>query len=257
METDKLEGVETVTQPQPTAEQQLETLRSEFKAKEAELQKAKSTEQGLRGSLKEKDKILNEQQGIMSRLDAFEQTQKILAAMIAEKGEVTDGDPSQKQDYLKKFEDIQKNVETKRTQDAEKAKRDAQIAEWQTKADETKVRTESLGLTDEDEAYHEIRHLVTEGDFKLADIKLKKLESQKKAEKKAEKPNETDDQRIERLADEKSKAYLQSKGAWKADTGVPSGSGKGKLTAEMVANMTPDERFARRREIDTMPFEVK
>ena len=75
-----------VKPPEVNLNEELERLKSESKAKEAELQKMKSTEQGLRGSLQEKDRQLKEQTSLRDEITSLRDSQKIFAAMLAEKG---------------------------------------------------------------------------------------------------------------------------------------------------------------------------
>ncbi len=76
---------------------------------------------------------------------------------------------------------------------------------------------------------------------------------------KISKENQTKAQEIfaKKLADEITVKVRKELGVDSVDTSAPSGAGgSNKLTPEKVAKMTPDERFARRAEIDEMDFGI-
>jgi hypothetical protein len=88
-------------------------------------------------------------------------------------------------------------------------------------------RVEALGLKDESDEYLEIKELATRGTplaLDLAERKIARLEESKKpAEPSA--PKESEEARIERLAEEKARKKLEESGLLKPEGGSPSASG--------------------------------
>jgi len=89
------------------------------------------------------------------------------------------------------------------------------------------------------------------GDFSFANKKADSLIGKPKKETKGEKKGGE-----EEIDEEKVRQYLEREHpSWlKSETGGPSGIG-GKLTAKQVENMSPEERWERRKEIDAMSLE--
>ncbi len=222
----------------PTAEDRIKTLESELNKTKQELE---STTKGLRTAhqtLTQKDLALKRQSDLRGEIDELKETQKLYLAFLAEQSKQSEDDltgtlQSRKPDLLKSIAAIEAESKVKRQKEQAEVQRQEQIAEFQAQIDTYKERVEKTGLTENDEAYWEIHGLVTEGKFKLADIILKKLEGTK--EKNVAK-NETEDQRIERRAQE----ILREKGLLKAETPVPSGSNR-TFTAQQIEAMSDTE----------------
>lgn len=193
------ETVETQT-PEPN---QAITQNEREKALEAELAATKQRLSSVQGVLRKKDEEIKNTSNLKAEIDGLQETQKILAAMLQEKGTVSeenlDNIPKEKkQDYLKQFEDVEKRVSLKRQQEEAQAK-------LMSIALDLKTRTEALGLKETDDSYIEIEELVETGRLKTAETKLKKLESEKEktVAKPKEVPKETDEQVFERIARQK------------------------------------------------------
>jgi len=205
----------------PTPEQQMSTLQAELKAKESEVQKANASIQGLRGSLQEKDKLIKEQTSLRDEISSLRESQKILAAMLAEKDGLTDEvNPEKKSSLLKKFDEI----EVKQKQKEEEAKR----KESQDKLIETvssyQKKVEALGLKEGDDAYDEIRELVVKGLYKTADIRIKKIEKEKSVVD--AKPNEELETLKKQLAERDAELKKFKGGGLESETGKPAGQTK-------------------------------
>lgn len=121
-------------------------------------------------------------------------------------------------------------------------------------------RTEAAGLTEEDVDYWHIKRWVENGEYKPAELLLKKLEKEKKpVETKTEVKGETEDEKVERIseakAEEKLLAKMAKRGMVDTDNSEPSGATKS-LTIEQVKKMSPDERLARASEIAKLPLSL-
>jgi len=216
----KVEG--TVTQPQPTVEEQVAKIREELKSRDEELDKTKKRMQGLEGSLKEKDKQLNDRAGIEGRLQNIEESNKIFATLFAQQG-VTDIDDTQKKNILNQYQEMVKQNELK----TKEAQRKAQLDEYSKKADAIYDRAKTVILNKKDLKTVEL--LLKNGDPEGAEEIINEQEI-KVVEPKVDKENE--EARINRLADEKFKSMLKEKGLDKVDTITPSGSVKSDYEAE-------------------------
>ena len=87
-------------------------------------------------------------------------------------------------------------------------------------------RTETAGLTEEDLDYWHIKRWVENGEYKPAELLLKKLEKEKKPVE--TKSKETEDEKVNRLVDEKLKAEMAKRDMLSTDTNLPSGTGSKK-----------------------------
>ncbi len=83
-------------------------------------------------------------------------------------------------------------------------------------------RTETVGLTEGDLDYWHIKRWVENGDYKPAELLLKKLEKEKPVE---DKPKETEAERVKRLVDEGVLAKMKEKNMLNTDINAPSGAG--------------------------------
>ncbi len=210
----KVEAASEAKEPEPKADTQNE---DRVKALEEELARVTQNYKSVQGVLKKKDEEIKTSSSLRADIEGLKETQKILAAMLQDRGTVPeenlDNIPKEKkQDYLKQFEEVQKKVELKRQQEEA-------IAKLQDAALSLKARTEALGLKETDEAYIEIQELVETGRLRTAEARVKKLESEKekKVVKEPEIKKETDEQIFERIAREK--------GLLKTETVVPAGKG--------------------------------
>jgi len=199
----------------PTLEQQMETLRTEVKAKSDELAKAESSLQGLRGSLTEKDRKLKEQVDLSQQISDLQETQKIFAAMIAERGDTTEDinelQPQAKQGYLKKFEELQTQQEARRKQAEGEVKR----AEYNKAADAIYAEAKAIFKDDEDQL-ERIEDYLYAGKLERAQARIAKART-------SSKPKETEEEMRERIREE----ILKEEGKLRTDTGAPFGTGLG------------------------------
>jgi len=169
------------------------------------------------------------------RIDGIEDYIKILAATTASaqgKGEdeFIEEIQTKKPDLIKQFESIRQNRETKAKADEAQRELQAKVASYQ-------KQTEDLGLTEADETYWEIRGAVEDGNYKLAELKLKKAAEQKPKPEGAKQSEE--EIFAKRLAEEKRK-WMEGQGLLTTETGTPS-PGAGKVDLSTVASMSQEE----------------
>ena len=121
---------------------------------------------------------------------------------------------TQQPDLLKQYEQIVKSSEKKR-----------QLDRATNRIRTVQERAEALDIQGED--YDIVRAFAEAGQFEKAEKKLAKLEEAKQTKPPEEKPKETEDERVERLATAKLKAELDKRGLLTQDSGTPSGRGEG------------------------------
>lgn len=214
VETEEVEAPET-----PTETEQLKTAQDEVTKIKAELE---GKDKGLRTAhqtLTEKDRKIKEQADINARLDGFEDTQKILIAMMQEKGTVSDEEVTseKKTDYLKQYDEIlKKQREARKTASAQ-----AEQEEYATKAQAIYSRAQEAFKDDIDELDKVVNNL-DKGRLDMAETRVSKAEGKANPEPKESK-KETEEQRVDRLADEKYNKRLEDEGLLHTETALPSG----------------------------------
>jgi len=169
-------------------------------------------------------------QQLQEQLVSNESQSNIVKALIAtiaqQKGqpaETFEEEIKEKQpDLLKQYEEISKQVEQQR-----------QIREMTSRIKDIQERTENL-LTPQDDDYEVIRAFAEAGKFDKADARLNKIEQAKQT-----KPIEADEDRIQRLADEKLRQELEKRGLLTQETGGPSASASSR--AEKIAKYARGE----------------
>ena len=214
--------VETPEVETPTAEEQIATLQQEKETLEKEraalTKERDEKDKGLKTAharLTEKDKEIRSKNAVNTRIDGLEETIRILAGMQDEKlGELEDG---KRTDYLGKFDDIVKR---------QKADRDQEIAKTQQEEDykhrdELWSRAKEFGTYEDNDNVAEIYDALMEGKIYKAERIIKKLE--KPTDTKKEDKVESEEERINKLVEEKLRVKMEEKGMLESETGGPSG----------------------------------
>lgn len=107
-------------------------------------------------------------------------------------------------------------------------------------------RTETLGLSETDEEYWELRDLVTEGKYQRAEIKLKKLEAAKVKPK-----EEAVVDASPFISEEAKRKWMEEHGLLESEAGLPSGvGGKRTFTVAEIEAMSTDEYAKIKPEVD-------
>jgi len=251
METPEVETpeVETPEVTPPTPEEQLATLQKELDKTKVDLD---SRDKGLRTAhqtLTEKDKELKKRTDIDTRLDGFEETQRILAATMSERLASGEGlDPTEKTDYLKQFDDIAKRQKVERETLQAKGQQD----EYNRQADAVYVRAKEAFKDDED-AIERVEDLLSAGRLERAEARVAK------AEKPTDTKGESEGDKEEKIReDERKKLYEKYPSLLVSDAGGPSGaSGMGIPTKmedfrKWIANLSQTEYEELKPEIDKM-----
>jgi penicillin-binding protein 1A len=214
-----------VTEEKQTEETKTVTPEKSVEELKAELQKAQEEMKKFQLATEEKDKgfktlqrQLAEEQArvkrvsdIDAKLNAIDEKMKITIAAVATGAEEdTERGKQIKKEFLSRYDEA----------DA-KAKQDLAMKQAEETANSFKSRVEALGLTQEDEDYWEIHDLVVEGKYPRAELKIKKLEASKN--KPATDTNkESEEVRINRLAEEKARKLMEEKGLLDVDAASPS-----------------------------------
>ena len=123
-------NAEAEVEVSPTTEQLLETANTQLKDATVRAEKAERSEQGLRGSLQEKDRLLknqSDQSGLALKVSGLEDTMQIMAGMMG-KGEMT---PEEAQGYKQEFTNLKKQREEESRQAATRSQQEVYAAEAQ------------------------------------------------------------------------------------------------------------------------------
>lgn len=209
---------EPVVKP-PTAEEQMVTLQAQMVELKTKYEQADKGLRSAQATLTQKDRLLKDQSDMRGEFNILKNMVKVLAV----RGQVSD----------EEADDLENTAKQKRpdiNQKFEELEQKAKVREYQKQLQETiniyKERVETLGLKEDDERYWEIYKLVTNAtpaDFKLADIRLKKIEAEK--EKPVDnKPTDDVTKKLETALKEIERLKMQVSGKLDSETGLPSGS---------------------------------
>lgn len=226
---------EPTQEPQAPTKEEVEQLHSDLQKMEQNLKSAQGV---TRKQAQDLEELRTQYDTAASSRDTYQALIGLMSQQTGRSEEDIEGEvQAKKPDLIKQAQAIVSKQEQFRQQKyfADKVNSYQAIVE------------KELELKDGDEDYDTILGLVLAGKWDKADKKIETLKSQK-AEPPKE-PVETEEKRIERKARE----MLDKEGLTKQETGAPSASG-GKLTAEAVSKMSPQERWERRDEIDKMPL---
>ncbi len=199
----------------PTPEEQLKALQAQLDTTKAEKQKTEESYKGLQRTLNKSNEELRRQADLKAELADLREAQKLQAALMAEylgkpQESLDDDTKNRKPDLLKVYQDQVTNLEVKRKQ-----------ADYNRQADEIWSKAKSLGLPEDDDNILDIEDYLRAGNLKRAQAKITKLEGAKKPVEPEKK--EAEDERINRLVQERINKMIEEKGLLKTDTAVPSG----------------------------------
>ena len=220
------------TSETPSLEEQLVALRSRLAATETELTQTAKGLKTAHQTLSEKDIELKRRAQVEEDIQTIRDHLELLTEAVSARQTTGDDETTLKTDGL---------AQLKRERQEREKKRQEQV--FNETLQTFRVRTEALNLDSESEEYLDIQDLATRGNFKLADIRLKKMEV-KKAEKDAEvaKTSNVSESEIAKRAEERAYQLLQERGLLKTDSGTPAGGGGGKTyTQSQVAAMSVAE----------------
>jgi len=196
---EKVEEVKPVEKPQATKED-IEQLRTE-------LQKADGRWQSAQG-------VISKQKEEIDSLKDNQELWKVLIGMRAQEMGVSEEEAAQdiqkkKPDLMQQFNIAQQGLEAKRKQ---------------TRVDSYRsIVEDELGLKEEDDDYEVIQSLVLKGKFDKADKRIAAVKAKKTEQPESKKAKvETEEERIERKADEKLKAKMIEKGLLTPEGAEPS-----------------------------------
>ncbi len=212
------EKKETAEQQTPTQESEASQLKAEIERLKAQVDEKDKGFKSLQRELSEREKKLQSVSTQEEKLQALRDDFKTLAAWVASSAgktpeEYEEAKTTNKDNLLAEFEKREKQRQEQQ-----------RIQELKQKGDEFRQRVEALGLTDKDEEYWDIHDLVIDGKLQRADVKLKKLEAKKEVpvENKTLEKKESEDERINRLVEERLQKAMEAKGLLTSDAGTPS-----------------------------------
>jgi len=205
------------TETTSTVEEQLVALKGRLDAAETELSQTKKGLTTAHATLTEKDKELKRRAQVEEDIQTIKDHLELLTEAVGAR-QTNEFDETPRTDGL---------AQLKRDRAERERKRQEQT--FNETLQTFRVRTETLGLDPESEEYLDVQDLATRGNFKLADLRLKRMEV-RKIEKEAEtaKTTKVAPEEIEKLAEERARKILQERGLLKTDSGTPSRSGGGR-----------------------------
>ncbi len=217
---------------------EFERLKSELGETRKKLEETQKSLSAQDRRLSERDKELKRREALDAKIDSMEDRIKILASVIAETQGQTEGEfeattQTKKPNLAKTYEELERKSVEKRKQE-----------EFQRKAGEYEAKVVDLGLTRKDNDYWDVYDMVAKGQFERADVLLEKLGDAKNIVKALEvnKPaGETEEQRIDKLAEEKARKLMEERGLLTTDTGNPTAAGKKIYTMTDVRKMSAQE----------------
>ena len=221
----------------PTPEEQLKALQTQVEILTLEKGESDKSYKGLQRVLTQKDNEFKKQGDIDSRINGLQDTLEILATAVATGKNAEDIDPEQRQDVVALLKKQRAEQETKRKQD--ESQRSQQ--DYATQADTVYAEAqELLKDSDDPEQLIEIKDFLIDGKIDRAKARLGKIKGKAPSQSK-----EPEEQRIERLAEEKSVAKLKERGLLEEFPSQPSARS---------SSWAETERKYAEGEIDTMEY---
>lgn len=219
----------TKAESKPTID--VEALRADYEKKlQDAVAEKKRLEEGYKGLQNKYNKTYDELKktsDFRTEIDTTKKSIKILAGQLAKIGaQSPEGmSPANQEQFLREFENLEKQEELAKKAAEEKAKQEEQFKHF----DEIWAETQKFGTREDNDKVDEIWVNLAEGRPLSAERLLKKLQKEKtvaepkaevkKEETKEEKPKELSPEEKEKIFEEVAKA----KGLLKTDTAVPSG----------------------------------
>jgi chromosome segregation ATPase len=194
----------------------LETKNEDVEQLRGELQKMEQNLKSAQGVTKKQSQELEELRGKLNEAVSSRDTYQALIGLVSQQTGRSEEDietevQAKKPDLIKQAQAIVQQQELRRQQ--------AQLAD---KVNSYRKTVEELGLKETDAAYKRIRAFAQSGDFGSADEEIEALKA--KPQEPAKETGETEDERVNRLAEEKLKKTLIEKGLLTPEGGEPSAS---------------------------------
>lgn len=223
----------------PEVEPKPEEQKEEVKPEEGKPQVTREEYEQLRTELQTADGRWKTAQGIISKLqednESLKDNQelwKVLIGMNAERKGISEEESEQdlqknRPDFMQQFNTVQQAIDAKHAQ--------KKINSYRSTVED------ELGLKEGDDDYEVIQSLVLKGKYDKADKKIAAIKA-----KKTEQPEvkgakvETEEERVNRLADEKLKEKMIEKGLLTPEGAEPSAGGQ-TFTRQQIADMPMDE----------------
>ena len=210
---------EPVVEPEvktPTVEEQLVALQGKLDTATKERDEYKTGLSTAHSKLTKADQEIKKQADLRAEIDDLKELQKMGFALMAEGKTPDEGvEPERKQELSKLFDSKVSELDQKR-----------QMREYQGKIVSYQGRTEALGLTEDDPEYWDIQDAATSFKFQKAEALLKRIEKSKevKPTDTKEEKAESEEERINKLVDEKLRLKMEEKGMLVSEAGGPSGA---------------------------------
>lgn len=219
-EATQVEEQQVQTQQQEAVTQQaqetVESLRSQLGQIQEQLKKREDDVRGLNRTLQQRAEEAKKQDNLRGEIAGIQDTIELLATAISAKGQLEDVEPSERQDIMAELR------KRKEQQEAKRKELETQSAQQQyaQRADAVYSRAKSI-YGDNDDAIERIEELLMNGRIDRAETRVAKAEQGKGDTAKVE----SEEQRIDRLVNERLQKKLQEEGLLESFTATPSGGG--------------------------------
>tara|TARA_Y100000310_G_scaffold144390_1_gene143635 strand:+ start:11420 stop:12169 length:750 start_codon:yes stop_codon:yes gene_type:complete len=220
----------------PTAEEQLKTLQDQVQALTSDKERLEGGYKGLQKTLSERDRESKKQADLENRIVNIQDTIELLATAVSSRGDVDNLEPSERQDILTQIRKKRDDTDTKRKQqETEEGQR-----EYIQKADALYNRAKAAFANDDD-AIEKVEDLLINGRLDRAEARVSKAEEKKEIPKKED--METEEQRVDKLAQAKFNQLLEERGLLEEYSARPSASGSVQeaMVAYSEGRITSDE----------------
>ena len=220
---------------EPTTEQKLETAQVELKAQTERANKAESSNQGLRGSLKEKDILIQESAGLKSDVSYLKDAFKLAATQGFG---VPEGDLEATPEKMATANKVWEQMEAKHKQEREADTAKAEQAKYTQQAQGILQDAVDAGIAKGSDEYEDIYDFLVEGKVRKAERLISKAKGTKPEDEKEQK---------QKWITEGKRLAMEGDGQLASDTGGPQGSSGRSFTKKQINDMSPED-FTKNRE---------
>lgn len=238
-EVKALETPETKEPQTLSPQEELDTLRQQLKDAEAGKTKAEEEAKAHQKNVSKKDLELQEAKHISESIDEMKDRLEMQETYIAQLGDKVAGEGGQGfAQQVRASQVTQKRATLTRKADSVAREVDGLLKDTGLTKDSPELKSAgllySMGTQTGNSKYL---------DDALREVKEVIAKHQPKTEegKKVDEKKETEEERIERLAEEKYQEKLEAKGLKTPEGGEPSGGGGETFTVQQIADMSPEE----------------
>lgn len=200
------------------AQETVESLQLERSNLQAQLRKREDDVRGLNKTLQQRAEESKNQVNLRAEIAGIQDTIELLATAISSRGQLDELEPSERKDILAELKKRRQELQDKTKQEGTERAKQEYIEMG------AAIYNQAVEVFGEDDidSLHTIRTYIRNGDHDLAEKKIAKAKKPAEASK-GVKSTETEEQRIERLVDERARKLLDEQGLLEQFSSTPSG----------------------------------